>query len=250
MKKEALVLFFLFYAVLIGSAWGDLTLNNEITNDPFGDIMNRINGVTCIFFTVITYLGSSICAIVIIYAGLKYMSAQDGETAADARKMIIYALIGLVILLLACPIVDYLVIDTKIIPFGKKCNCVPGFSGGPDNPTDPPQAKCIDGTPPGACSFTPGYAGYKCILAGDRLVLALDTSCTSPPNPPEDSTTTTTTTSPTTTTTTLADRGICFNAENDGLCSGLEILRTGLKDDCCSEWSCCCTPATGACVAP
>jgi len=157
--------------------------------------------------------------------------------------MIIYALIGLAVILLACPIVNYLIIDSKIVPFEEKCNCA-GYSGGGPNPPSPPtpERTCIDGTPAGKCSNTSGYEGYKCILSGDNLIIAPDTSCNK--TPPNSTTTTTTSTA----TTTPADHEICYNAERDGLCSGLNVLRSGLKDDCCNEWGCCCTPSSETCT--
>jgi len=86
MKKERFALPLISACILLAATtWGDLALNNTITNDPFRDITNRINGVVCILFTLITYLASGISAIVIIYAGLKYMGAQDAETTTDAK---------------------------------------------------------------------------------------------------------------------------------------------------------------------
>jgi hypothetical protein len=252
MKKDRYIIFFAtFFTCLAYAAWADLLLNNTISSDPLGDIMNRINDVACIFLTLVTYSASGISAIVIIYAGLKYMTSQDAEQTTDAKNMIIYAIACLALILLACPIVDYLIIGTKIVPFQEKCNCFGSGNGSPDNSTMPPVQLCIDGTPAGQCSTTPGYAGYKCILSGSSLVLALDSSCSNPPDPSGSATTsTTTTTTSSTTTTTLADHEWCYNAETGGICSGLNVLRPGYQQDCCTEWKCCCQPASGTCTAP
>jgi len=251
-KEQTILLLTVFFACLANAAWGDLVLNNTISGDPMGDIMNRINNVACIFLTLITYVASGISALIIIYAGIKYMTSQDAEQTTNAKNMIIYAIAGLALVLLACPIVDYFVIGTKITPFQEKCNCFGGIGGSSGGQPSPPALTCNGGTPPGQCSTASGYEGYKCIQSGNQLILVQDPSCSgSPPIPPVSTTTsTTTTTIATTTTTTLADHGICYNAERDSLCSGLNVLRTGLQADCCSEWGCCCSPITGTCVSP
>lgn len=242
----------IFHAALLAclahAAWA-LTLNNTISGDPLGDIMNRINDVVCIFLTLTTYLASGISALIIVYAGLKYMTSQDAEQTANAKNMIVYAIAGLALILLACPVVDYLIIGTKIVPFQQRCNCF-GSSGGSSNGTMPPVPSCVDGTPAGQCSISPGYAGYKCILSGSQLTLVPDSACNGPPGPTSSTTTSTTAKTTSTTTSTLADHGICYNAERDGLCSGLNVLRSGLQADCCTEWKCCCHPSSGTCTAP
>jgi len=249
MKRNlCIILLTALIACLANAAWANLALNNSISTDPLADIMNRINDVVCIFLTLITYLASGISALVIIYAGLKYISSQDAEQTANAKNMIIYAIFGLALVLLACPVVDYLIIGTKIVPFQEKCNCF-GSGENPNVPPGPPVQTCNDGTPTGQCSSTPGF---KCILGPSGLVLVPDSSC-SPPVPPGSTTTTTTTTTlstTTTTTTTLADHGICYNAETNSLCSGLNVLRSGLQADCCAEWTCCCSTPSGTCTAP
>jgi hypothetical protein len=177
-KDRSIILFAALFACLANAAWANLTLNNTISTDPLGDIMNRINDVACIFITLTTYVASGISAIIIIYAGIKYLTSQDAEQTTNAKNMIIYAIAGLAVILLACPIVDYLVIGTKIVPFEQKCNCI-GISGRSPDDTMPPLPTCEDGTPAGQCSTTSGYVGYKCILSGSHLVLALDSSCSS-----------------------------------------------------------------------
>ncbi len=254
MKKDLTVLLLAASIVCLTiTAWADLSLNNSISNDPLNDIMQRINGVACIFFTVITYLASSIAALVIVYAGLKYMSSGGGDTASNAKNMIIYAVIGLALVILACPIVDYLIIDTKIVPFEKTCNCWMGGSVVPGTTTTTIVSYCVDGTPEGQCSVTPAYIGYKCILSPtNAYVLVLDSTCGTPSSSSTTITSTSTTVSTTssTTTTTLTDQGWCHQAEVDGLCPGLNVLRPNYEQDCCNEWRCCCTPATGTCTAP
>jgi hypothetical protein len=257
MKKDLAVLLLTVSLVCLGAAaWANFSLNNTISNDPLKDIMQRINDVVCLFFTAITYLASSIAALIIIYAGMKYMLSGDGDTASNAKNMIIYAVVGLVLVVLACPIVDYLVIGTKIVPFEKTCDCgLGGFvSSPPGTTTTTVVPSCVDGTPAGQCSATPAYIGYKCVLGTSSYVLVLDSSCGTPSSSSTTiiitSTSTTVSTTSSTTTTTLTDQGVCYNAETGGICPGLNVLSPGYEQDCCNEWGCCCTSATGACTAP
>jgi hypothetical protein len=240
-KAQSIIVLAALFACLAYAAWADLTLNNTISTDPLGDIMNRINGVVCILFTLVTYVASGISAIIIIYAGLKYMTSQDAEQTTNAKNMIIYAIAGLALILLACPIVDYLIIGTKIVPFEQKCNCL-GGSGSPVSPA----TTCGDGTPKNSCSATPGY---RCILSAGVLVLSPDPSCGIVTTSSTSTTTTSTTT--TSTTTTLTDHTFCYNAGEDAtICAGLNVLRTGYQADCCTEWTCCCITPSGTCTPP
>jgi len=249
-KDKAIIFFAAFFICLANAAWADLALNNSISNDPYKDIMNRINGVACIFLTLITYVAAAIAAIVIIYAGLKYMTSQDAEQTTNAKNTIIYSIAGLALILLACPLVDYLVIGTKIVPFQEKCNCYWSSNGSQNNTPVPPGPSCIDGTPAGQCSTTSGHAGFKCILGPTGLVLVLDSSCSNI-STSSSSTTSTSTTTSSTTSSTLTDHTFCYNAGEDAtVCAGLNILRSGYQDDCCTEWTCCCTPPSGTCTPP
>jgi hypothetical protein len=247
-KSHDSILVAALFTCLASAAWADLTLNNSISNDPLGDIMIRINDVACIFLTFLTYVASGISVIIIMYAGVKYMTSQDAEQTTNAKNMIIYAIAGLALIILACPVVDYLVIGTKIVPFQQKCNCFGSIDGG-SNGTAPPLQTCNDGTPAGNCSANPLYLGYKCFLVGSSLTLVLDSSCGSPVG--STTTTTTTTSSITTTSTTLTDHAFCYNAGEDAtICAGLNVLRPGYQADCCTEWTCCCITPSGTCTAP
>ena len=100
-------------------------------SDPAKEIMDRVNDVVCSVLTIFVYISSGLAALMIIFAGVKYLtSGDDPEARSGAKTMIIYALCGLVAVLLACPVVDYLVTGTGITPFSKSCNCVGGGLAG------------------------------------------------------------------------------------------------------------------------
>lgn len=249
MKNGALMILLISVFSLACLSFAGITLNNSISNDPYADIMDRINGVVCIFFNIVTYVTAGVCTVVIMYAGIKYLTASDGQATTNAKNMIAYALAAMVLIALACPVVDYLIIGTKIVPFQQKCNCFGSGPGSASTSTTTPQPTCHDGTPPGQCSASPAYTGYKCILSGNNLVLVPDSAC-GKAGPTTTTTSTTAIPTSSTTTTSLADHGICYNAESGGLCAGLDILTPGLQADCCDDWTCCCTPASGTCTPP
>ncbi|MBN2251732.1 MAG: TrbC/VirB2 family protein [Candidatus Altiarchaeota archaeon] len=121
-KKFALILCFLLAAANC--------LAQTATKDPATAIMERINEVLCALFTLVLYVSAALTALMIILAGVKYMTADDPRETDNAKKRIVYAFTGLVIVLVACPVVDYLVTNTNITPFSKSCNCF-GVGGGP-----------------------------------------------------------------------------------------------------------------------
>ena len=115
------------------------TLNNPTTTlggptttinatDPGKGIQKRVNEVVCTLFNLVLMVSGAIAALMIMFAGLNYMNADDPAKADKAKKMIIYALTGLVLVLIACPLVDIIVTNTKIVPFEQSCKCF--VSGG------------------------------------------------------------------------------------------------------------------------
>ncbi|MFZ2456416.1 MAG: pilin [Candidatus Altiarchaeia archaeon] len=83
-----------------------------------GDIINRIK--TAVYKIVITlyclvlYLATAVAALFAVMTGIKYMSSDDGSSRAESRNRMIYALLGLMIIALACPLVNILFAGTNI----------------------------------------------------------------------------------------------------------------------------------------
>ena len=117
---SALCLIFLSACVLAQAA----------PDDPITVIKNRINEIVCTLFNIVLYVSAGIAAIMIIFAGIKYLSADNPVDTDKAKKMIVYAFTGLIIIFITCPVIDYLVANTKIVPFQKSCNCFPGVPAG------------------------------------------------------------------------------------------------------------------------
>jgi C1A family cysteine protease len=78
-------------------------------------------------YSIIMYTSSGIAALVIILAGMEHMTSGNDPAKTDrAKTRIMYAIAGMIIIIIACPLVDYLVTNTKILPFQRACDCLAG----------------------------------------------------------------------------------------------------------------------------
>ncbi|MBN2251932.1 MAG: TrbC/VirB2 family protein [Candidatus Altiarchaeota archaeon] len=78
--------------------------------DTGGDIADEINNVICLFVRLIWMVTGSLMALVIIFAGVKWLvSGEDPGARASAKNFIVGAFVGLIIIFTAVPVVDYLV---------------------------------------------------------------------------------------------------------------------------------------------
>ena len=213
--------------------------------DPGKAITERVNDVLCKIVLIILYITAAITTIVLILAGVKYMTSDDPTETSEAKTRIVYAFVGLIIVVVACPVIDYLVAKTDIAPFGKSCKCF-SLGGGGTTTTTIQYQMCVDETPVGQCSQKTAASpteGMRCVInpATGSPVLVSDPSCPVPVTTTTTSTTTTTTTSTTTTTQgPTTDKDMCNNAQNGGLCDGLNLISPNYKDDCCKDWGLCC----------
>ncbi|MBN2250779.1 MAG: hypothetical protein JW724_01720 [Candidatus Altiarchaeota archaeon] len=81
--------------------------------DAGGEIADGINDVICLFVRLIWLVTGSLMALVIIFAGVKWLvSGGDAGARASAKTFIVSAFVGLIIIFTAVPVVDYLVEGT------------------------------------------------------------------------------------------------------------------------------------------
>ena len=222
--------------------------------DPGKAITDRLNDVLCKIFLIIIYVTAAATSLVIILAGLKYMTSDDPADTSEAKKRITYAFVGLLIVVVACPTIDYIIAKTDLTPFGKSCKCFPGGAGGTTT-TTAIGSYCTDGTPLGQCSTKTAASpteGMKCVTnaATGNPVLVADPSC-----PVPSTTTSTSSTTTSSTTTTLAcptadcpnDADSCKGAKDLGICQDVgslpgidSICGTGYAACCCNKYGYCC----------
>jgi len=93
-------------------------------NSSINEITDSVNYNVCLLLNLLWMVVPGIAAIIIMWAGSRYMvSEEDPVKRQAARNTLVYALTGLVISLLACPVVDYLIINTDITSLNSSCRC-------------------------------------------------------------------------------------------------------------------------------
>ena len=129
------VLFSVVFILMLATFIHASTTTTINATAPAKSIEKRVNEVVCTLFNLVMMVAGGIASLMIIIAGIKYTTAGDDPAKADdAKKMIGYALTGLIIVAIACPLIDYLVSNTNIVPFEKSCKCF-FYSGGGNRST-------------------------------------------------------------------------------------------------------------------
>lgn len=86
-------------------------------------LKDRINEVVSLFFCLIWWIIAAFAALLIVWNAVRYISSsEDFETRIIARKRIVQTIVGLIIVLIACPLVNFLIKGTQVSEF--KCECI------------------------------------------------------------------------------------------------------------------------------
>ena len=84
------------------------------------------NQVICIVLRLIQFVAAGIAALVIILGGVKFMTSENLEERSGAKKMLIQAVSGLIILIIAVQLVNYLVTGSGVERFSlSACDYAP-----------------------------------------------------------------------------------------------------------------------------
>ena len=178
--------------VMISLAMVNMVVSGWATDVQCGcfsvDPVAQINKVLCSLVCTIQMITPAVAALVIMFGGLKYLtSAEDPSARAAGRSIVINAIIGLVIVLLAVQIINAVI--SGLVPTFK-CDCAQLFPGifsqmtGQSVPDTSGSSGSRRGTPPagGACSklicgtgFEPGcFSLTDCQAVGDESRQVLD----------------------------------------------------------------------------
>ena len=87
-------------------------------NDMWWRIDALARQVLCVLWGVV----AGLLALVIVIAGVRYLTSQDAEGRGNVKKAIIQGFAALVIVATACPVINYLAHGTDIREF--RCDCV------------------------------------------------------------------------------------------------------------------------------
>jgi hypothetical protein len=130
------------------------------------DPVAQINKVFCSLACTIQMIIPAVAALVIIYGGLKYVtSAEDPSARAAARGVVIHALVGLIIVIIAIQVVN--VVIAGLVPTFK-CDCAQVFGTIASlNTADPKlHITSVPDNPNDKCDHN-GEIGGKCCRVGD-----------------------------------------------------------------------------------
>ena len=101
-----------------------LSLTCPARADATQDATERINHVICTVINLIQMVAGAIAAIVIMFAGVRWMLSSDDPSARNgAKTIIIGAFVGIIIIAIAIPVINLVTID---IINGLNCNIIPG----------------------------------------------------------------------------------------------------------------------------
>ena len=80
-------------------------------------IVERVNEVICLLLNVIWWIIGLLATLALIVYGMEYMATEDVEKRNEIKSRIVHVVIGLVVVIVAMPFVNYLIENTEIVPF-------------------------------------------------------------------------------------------------------------------------------------
>ena len=140
----------------------------------FDRIKDGIYQILMTLYCIVLYIAATVAALFIILTGIQYMSSDEESGRAASRKRLEYALIGLMVVALACPIVNVLFSGTDIgieDANGNKVPCprCPLIPGGGTEPTPTPTPSPTPSPAPSptpTSTPTPSPTGKTCAELG------------------------------------------------------------------------------------
>lgn len=152
-------------------------------------IIHRINDIVCFLLDTIWLIIGLLATLALIVYGIEYMTTEDIERRNDIRGRISHIFIGLIIVLVALPVINYLIDNTNILPFEcddegwvpppQYCEALFAASVCSDEPGEDSATVCSDVESFGTCfpDLIPGAdvdsmcgAGYReccCVMYGN-----------------------------------------------------------------------------------
>lgn len=89
-----------------------------VTSWDSEEVLNRIKTavytIVMTLYCLVLYVAAAVAALFIILTGVKYMSSDEANSRAESRRRMVYAIAGLMVIALACPLVNVLLANTNI----------------------------------------------------------------------------------------------------------------------------------------
>ena len=118
MMTENKNLIFLF--LLEALAFAVYAQGNSST--PLSFIGWRMEDAVRLVLCALWALATTILALLVVVSGLKYLTSEDSERKGAAKKTIVQGLIAFILVVVACPTVNYIVHGSDVKEF--KCDCI------------------------------------------------------------------------------------------------------------------------------
>ena len=129
----------IFVALLVTAS---LTLLASGASGTEKDAAASINDVICLFIRLIWMVTAALAAIVIIFAGLRYLlSGDDAAARSSSKQLIMGAFVGIIIIFIAVPVVNY-VVSGFVDSF--QCDLISGSSSSKDLSGNEPNTMSAD----------------------------------------------------------------------------------------------------------
>lgn len=100
--------------------------SGEGSSEVINKIKTAVYTIVMHLYCLVVYISAALAALFVIITGIKYMSSDEEGGRAEARRRMVYSLAGLMVIALACPLVNLLFSNTNIgIPdaSGNKVPC-------------------------------------------------------------------------------------------------------------------------------
>ncbi|MEM4346961.1 MAG: hypothetical protein QW802_00015 [Candidatus Altiarchaeota archaeon] len=123
MKIKTKIISFTIVFFLLVNLISAQSLENRVKH-VLGVLKDRINEVVSLIFCLIWWIIAALAALLIVWNAVVYITSEDFKARIIVRRRIIQIIIGLVIVLIACPLVNFLIKGTKVSEF--RCECIPG----------------------------------------------------------------------------------------------------------------------------
>ena len=105
---SAVTLGFLYSKSVLAGSIDNITNGLDRTKDAAGDL--EMNDVIKTIITTMLFIVGILAVIMIIYGGIRYVTAHGDKTqVASAKDTVVYAVVGLVVAIVAYALVDWVV---------------------------------------------------------------------------------------------------------------------------------------------
>lgn len=98
-------------------------VTSTLAQGPAQEISQHINYWILVLYCILMFIIGGVCALVIALSGVKLLTTENLQERKTAKKRFKYALVALVFILIACPLVNYLVHGFAVEEFA--CECPP-----------------------------------------------------------------------------------------------------------------------------